>query len=166
MELLGLVHRRRSRVSLTLQFLRAVTLSLALAWLPSAASALDTGQSKTVDGLTVYIGAMPAEIVKGHPESHPEASAHGGPPSGVHEYHFVVAIFDSVSGARISNAKVSARVSGLGLVGPKKTLEPMKIEDTVTYGDYFNLPDKGLYTIDMEIERPAGTVRMEFVYEH
>lgn len=131
-----------------------------------AALAMDTGQTKTEHGLTAYLGVIPAEIVKAHPKEHPEAIAHGGPPSGAHEYHLIVAIFDAASGERIADAKVFARVSSLGLAGPQKTLEPMTIANTVTYGNYFALPDKGSYTIDLDIEQPAGAVKMKFVYEH
>jgi hypothetical protein len=141
-------------------------LSLALAWVPSAASALDEGQMKITEGLTVYLGVIPAEIVRGHRQPHPEAEMHGGPPRGEHESHVVVAVFDNASGDRIADAKITARVSQLGLVGPEKPLEPMKIAGTVTFGNYFNLPDKGRYTIDLKIERPAGTVRVKFVSEH
>lgn len=143
----------------------AAAFGMAVLFASLAASAMDIGQTKTVQGLTVDIGVIPAEIVKGHPKEHPEATAHGGPPSGQYEYHLVVAIFDATTGARITDAKVEARVSSLGLVGPQKTLEQMAIASTITYGNYFDLPEKGPYTIDIEIERPAGRVSMEFVYE-
>ncbi|MFZ5790102.1 MAG: hypothetical protein ACOY3L_05325 [Pseudomonadota bacterium] len=149
-----------------LRTLRVAIFALALAWVPFAASAIDTGQTKTVDGLTIYIGAIPAEIVKGHPGTHPEAGMHDGPPSGRHEYHLVVALFDAKTGTRISDATMFARVSSLGLVGPRKALTSMKIEDTITYGNYFNLPDRGLYTIDLEIKRASGTIKVGFSYEH
>jgi hypothetical protein len=143
----------------------AAVFGTAILFVSLTASAMDIGQTKTVNGLTVDIGVIPAEIMKGHPKGHPEASAHGGPPTGQHEYHLVVAVFDAASGARITDAKVQARVSSLGLVGPQKPLEAMAIAGTITYGNYFDLPEKGRYTIDIEIERPAGRVRMEFMYE-
>ena len=58
------------------------------------------------------------------------------------------------------------RVSGLGLVGSYKTLEPMKIADTITYGNYFELPGVDKYRIDLDVERPQGTVKFEFTYAH
>jgi hypothetical protein len=159
-------HRVRVAGGAFRRALRRAVLALALAWIPVAALAIDTGQTKTVDGLTIYIGAIPAEIVKGHPESHTETAMHDGAPSGPHEYHLVVALFDAKTGTRISDATMFARVSSLGLVGPRKALEPMKIEDTITYGNYFNLPDRGLYTIDLEIKRPTGRISVSFSYEH
>lgn len=145
--------------------LRAL-LVIALTFLPALGFAADTGQSKTASGLTVYLGMMPAAIIGGHPKGHAEAQAHGGPPRGQHAYHVVLAIFDAASGARIENVKVTARVSGLGLAGPRKSLEPMRIADTTTYGNYFDLPGKGPYRIDVEIEQAQRTVKFEFRYEH
>lgn len=121
--------------------------------------------SKTAGGLTAYLGLVPAEIVRGHAARHPEAQAHGGAPRGAHVYHVVVAIFDT-SGARVENAKVTARVSSVGLAGAQRLLEPMKIADTVTYGNYFNLPGRGRYRIDVEVERSQGPARFEFAYDH
>lgn len=80
----------------------------------------------TAGGLTAYLGVMLAEIVKGHPSSHPEGAMHGGAPTGPHEYHVVVTVFDTVSDARISDATVTAKASGLGGFGSEKTLEPMR----------------------------------------
>jgi hypothetical protein len=111
---------------------------------------------KTVDGLAVYLGVVPAEIVKGHLAGHPEQTMHGGMPSLGREYHVVAAIFDAASKARISDAAVTAQVSGLGLAGAKRRLEPMEIANTTTYGGFFNLPGRDLYTIRLEIQRPGG----------
>lgn len=144
----------------------ATVLALSLASVPMSGLAADQGQSKTAEGLAVYLGVMPAEIVKGHPRQHPEAQAHGGPPSGEHAYHFVVAVFDVASGARIEDAKVTARVSSLGLTGPQRSLDPMKIADTVTYGNYFNLPGRGPYRVEVQIGRPRVTAKVTFDYVH
>lgn len=139
---------------------------LTLAGVPTPVSAEDHEHSKTVSGLTAYLGMIPAQVIKGHSWQHPEVQAHGGPRRGEHVYHLVIAIFDTASGARVEDAKVTARVSSLGLVGPTRALEPMKIADTVTYGDYFNLPGRGRYRIDVAVDRSQGTVRFEFAYDH
>lgn len=91
---------------------------------------------------------------------------HGETPHGPHEHHLVVAVFDSASNARIGDATVTAKVSGLGLSGPEKTLEPMKIADSVTYGAYFNLTTD-LYTVKVTVQRPgAQPVVLNFKYGH
>ena len=152
--------RRRSQRSGATAFLALLTAWLA--WYPAIAA--DLGEAKTAGGLTVYIGVVPAEIVKGQYAAGPVA--HGRVPTGVHEYHVVAAVFDAATNARVSDATVRAKVSGLGLSGPEKALEPMKIADTLTYGAFFNLvPD--LYTIKLTVERPsAPPVRVEFKYDH
>ena len=136
-------------------------------WNDGAVAAQDT-EYKTVDGLAVYLGVVPAEIVKGHPSEHPEQTMHGGAPTGPHQYHVVAAIFDSASGARITDAAVTAQISGLGLSGANQKLEPMQISGTTTYGGYFNLPGRDLYTIRLTIERPgaARAVVVDFKYDH
>jgi hypothetical protein len=93
---------------------------------------------------------------------------HGGVPIGPHQYHVLAAMFDSASGARLSNAIVTAQISGLGLSGARQKLEPMEISGTTTYGGYFNLPGRDLYTVRLIIERPgaAQAVVVDFKYDH
>jgi hypothetical protein len=117
---------------------------------------------RTAGGLTVYLGVMPAEIIKGQPKMH------GGAPTGPHEQHIVVAIFDAASAARVSDATVTAKVSGLGLSGSEMTLEPMNIVNTITYGGFFDLPGVDLYTIAVSVRRPGSRqpVVFDFKYDH
>ena len=133
-----------------------------------AATAVEDMPYRTADGLAVYLGVVPAEIVKGHPPGHPEQAMHGGAPKGPHQYHVVVAVFDSASGNRISDATVTAQVSGLGLSGSKVKLEPMEIAGTISYGGFFNLPGRDLYTVRLTIERTgAGRATvMDLRYDH
>jgi len=147
---------------------RAIAFVLAVFGFVSALRAQPTtNDTATGSGLTAYLGIMPAEIVKGHPSIHPEGAMHGGPPSGAHEYHVVVAIFDTASGARVSDATVMAKVSGLGLSGPEKKLEPMIIANTVTYGGFFELT-ADLYTVRVTVKRPGAQapVVLDFRYDH
>jgi len=134
--------------------------------IPAMGHAFDTGQTKTADGFTVYLGVIPAEIIRGYPKDSPERMVHGGTPRGEHVYHVVVSIFETKSGARITDAKVSGQVASLGLGGPKRELEPMKIADTITYGNYFTLPGKGPYRIVLEITQSRRPVTVSFDYRH
>jgi len=145
-------------------FIGALLVSLLLAISPAMAA--QGGETKTVGGLTVYLGVVPAEVVKGPGPHSAERPMHGGTPRGAHEHHIVVAIFDSATNARIEDATVTAKISGLGLSGPQKTLEPMKIANTITYGAYFNLV-ADLYTIRVTVQRPgAQPVVVDFKYDH
>lgn len=126
----------------------------------AAAKSIDSSQ--TAGGMTVYLGVVPAADVKG------QGTTRAGVPSRSHAYHIVAAVFDAASGARVSDASVSARVSGLTLWGPEKRLRPIDIADTITYGGFVRLPGADLYTIRLTIQRP-GQVRpvlFEFKYDH
>ncbi|HET7680945.1 MAG TPA: hypothetical protein VFK79_12550 [Xanthobacteraceae bacterium] len=132
------------------------------------APATDDGLYKTANGLSVYLGMVPAEIVKGPLSRAGEQPMHGRIPKGAHQYHLVAAVFDAASGARISDVSVTAQVSGLTLSGPTKRLDPMQIADTITYGTFVNLPGPDLYTVRVTVERPGGhrPVAMDFTYDH
>jgi len=145
-----------------------VTLCASITSWSDGATATEDTEYKTVDWVAVYLGVVPAEIVKGHPRGHPEQTMHSGVPIGPHQYHVLAAIFDSASGARISDATVTAQISGLGLSGARQKLEPMEISGTITYGGYFNLPGRDLYTVRLTIERPgvARAVVVDFRYDH
>jgi hypothetical protein len=150
--------------------LKVVTASFALvcASVVSNTTAADDQDYKVVGGLAIYLGVMPAQIAKGHAPGHPERAMHGGPPRGQHQYHFVAAIFDDASKTRISDATVTAQISGLGLAGPRWKLEPMELSGTMTYGGFFNLPGRDLYTVRLTVERPgtAKPVVVDFKYDH
>jgi len=142
----------------------AMLLALALIWNPAIAA--EAGETKSAGGLTVYLGVVPSELIKDPSPYSAERPIHGGPPHGRHEHHIVVAVFDSATNTRITDAVVTAKVSGLGLSGFQKQLEPMKIADTITYGTFFNLPTD-LYTIKLTVQRPGSQpVALDFKYDH
>lgn len=131
-------------------------------------SAAEPELSKMSGGLTVYLGMIPAEIVKGPGPHSAERPMHGRIPRGPHEFHVVAALFDAANGTRVSDAAVTAQVSGLGLSGAKKQLELMQIEGTTTYGAFFNLPGRDIYIVKLSVERPgaARPLSFEFKYDH
>lgn len=123
-------------------------------------------QYRTAGGLTVYLGVVPAELVKGLGAHAGEKPMHGRTPKGPHEFHVVIAVFDTGSGTRVSDATVTAKVSGLGLSGAQKTLGSMQIADTITYGAFFNL-GRDIYTIRVTVQRPGRKpVALDFKYDH
>ncbi len=144
--------------------LRGALIAVFLGSVPASSS--DVGLYQRAGGVEAYIGFVPAEITKGHAK--PDEAMHEGLPRGGHQYHLVAAVFDANTGERISDASVMARVSGLGLVGPEKALEPMSIAGTITYGAYFELPGFDRYTIVLTIKREGTTkpVTLRFNYEH
>ena len=122
---------------------------------------------KTVGNTVIYMGLLPTEMIRGrHTEDHPEAAMHGGPPSASRKYHVVIALFDSKTNSRIENADIRARVSEIGLTGEEKTLEPMQIAGTMTYGNYFSMAGKGPFRIRLTIHIPGQPQEIIAEFEH
>ena len=120
---------------------------------------------QVVGGTAIYIGVMPAEVVRGHAPEHAERGMHGGAPPG--ENHLVVALFDAGTGRRVTDAEVTATISGTGLDRVEKRLEPMTIAGAVSYGNYFYMTGAGPYRIELRIlrGRAAGAIRARFEWK-
>ena len=128
-----------------------------------SAAAAAGGYRQVVDGVAIYFGVLPAELVRGHPRAHPESEMHGGVPAG--ENHLVVALFDDKSGARIIRAEVTATITGPGSFKAEKKLEPMVIADAASFGNYFAMLGPGPYRIDLVIRLPGGTKSLRARFE-
>jgi hypothetical protein len=124
-----------------------------------------TGTGYRVDhGIAIYYGVIPAEMLRGHPSQHPEATMHRGIPSSPHAYHVMVALFDASSLQRITGADVTANVAEVGLAGEEKKLEKFTIADAVTYGNYFEMRPKTRYRVSITVNTPrsSNAARVEF----
>ncbi len=128
----------------------------------TAAPAGDTAYRRMVDGVVVYFGMLPAELVRGHPPAHPESGMHGGVPVG--ENHLTVALFEDKTGVRITRAKVSATITGPDSFKLTKQLEPMTVVGSLTYGNYFSMPGPGPYRIVLHIQAPDARRSIEAVF--
>ena len=87
-----------------LKILLHIAMAGIVALLLGSALADDSGQHKIVNGVAIYLGVMPAEMILGHPKLHTEAKMHGGVPVGEHQRHVLVTLFDAASGKRIVGA--------------------------------------------------------------
>jgi hypothetical protein len=124
---------------------------------------------QVVNGVAIYLGVIPGEVLqKQHPKDHGEHKAHGGIPGKGHSDHVLVALFDEATGKRIENAQVMGSIVELGLGVQQKKLEVEEIEGTITYGNYFDLPDKSMYHIKLEIRYPErkGVIKAQFTHLH
>jgi hypothetical protein len=119
-----------------------------------------------VGNVVIYLGLLPAEMVRGHPAHHTESSMHGGASAASGEYHVVIALFDARNGKRITGAHISARVSDVGLFGEEKTLAPMQIAGTETYGNYFPMAGNGPFRIAIVIRLPGESQDTKAEFEH
>jgi len=61
----------------------------------SVANTAGDGLYQSASGVEAFIGVVRAEITKGHAPTGPEGAMHGGVPTGGHQYHLIVAVFDA-----------------------------------------------------------------------
>lgn len=109
--------------------------------------------SQTVAGVEIYLGVVPAAMVREHPRQHPEGRMHSGTTG--RGYHVMVALFEAKTGARITDAQVGARLVSSAQSAPETKLEPMSIAGAQTYGNYLDMVPGGSYRIDVSIRRPG-----------
>jgi hypothetical protein len=144
-------------------------LSFLLLTLAIPAFSQSGGAVQVVDGYRLYFGIVPSALLRGRNVPHvgSDEDAHGQPRADYRsEHHLLVAIFEAASGKRIENAGVTARVpiSGSTVSQP---MEPMRIGDTITFGNVFVLPAGNRYTFEVRIViagRPKPVIA-RFVYD-
>jgi len=141
------------------QFIRHIGWSalaaVVLGFAAGVVQASETGYRQVVDGVAIYFGVLPAELVRGHPPDHPESGMHGGTPVG--ENHIMVALFEDKTGRRIATAGVTARLTDNRGLDVRKKLEPMVVAGAASYGNYFYMPGTGPYRIQLTIRLPGAT---------
>jgi hypothetical protein len=145
----------------TAKQLRAAAAAAALA-LAAPALTGEAGGYRETEDMAVYVGILPAEMIKGH------TIVHGGRTgTETQEKHLVVALFDRDSGERIEDARVSARVQQKGRQTTSRELEPMEIAGTITYGNYFAFPEEADYRVRLAITRSDGaSEELDFDHAH
>ncbi|AXY43156.1 hypothetical protein D1793_13575 [Halomonas sp. JS92-SW72] len=139
-----------------------ILMVLLASWVSAPLLADDGGYYQSVDGMNVYIGILPAEMIKDHPIVH-----EGREGVMTREQHLTVTLVDQSSGQRIEDAKVAARLRHEGHSSEFLQLEPMDISDTITYGNFFSLPEEGAYRLQLRIDRIGEpTTEVEFRHRH
>lgn len=120
------------------------------------------------DGLVVYFAVVPAASALGHPADHTGREMHRNAPDGRYLHHLMVAVFDSTTGVRITNANVTAVVQDVSKPSVSRlSLEPMAVGGAQAYGGLATLPPRHRYRIGIEVVRPgAAPVRATFVHQH
>ena len=145
----------------------AVLIALGLTFGMAQAATLNPAQPIRLDGMELYFGIIPAEIVRGHPNDHEERSMHGGVPRGK-MHHLVISVFDSKTRARITDATLTGSVTEVGLAIQRKPLESMSFGGAVSYGNYFAMPNQGPYEIVVNVQRRGSSkpATARFKYWH
>ncbi len=131
-----------------------------------AAPAIDPSH-KTIDGVEIYLGLLPAESVHDeYPSGSLESSMHRGIPKRAGYYHVNVSLFNSKTQSPISDAQVAVRVEEIGSASESKKLELMKISNVMSYGNYFKMAGKGPYWIKIQIQMPGVAKIIKAQFEH
>lgn len=128
-----------------------------------------TPQYKTVNDIDIYYGVVPIEVVKIHEKQHGEERMHGKGLPAYGSHHLIVTLYDTKTAQRITDATVTATVIPLGMSHEKKPLEVMKINNAVSYGNYFSMPAGDTpYRIQITLTRPSNhmPVSADFEYRH
>lgn len=131
------------------------------------AAAINPVQPIQLEGMELFFGIIPAEILRGHASDHEERSMHGGVPRGK-MHHLVISVFDSKTRARITDATLTGSVTEPGMAIQRKRLESMSFGGAVSYGNYFAMPNQGPYEILVTVQRPGNskTATTRFKYWH
>lgn len=142
-------------------FLKAALVVMSMVMLNPIAAAADAPENfQVVDGVALYLGVMPAQLVQGH------TAMHGGVSAARYRDHLVVALFDNATGRRIEDVQATAAAMAPGLNSQWKTLEPMRVAEAVTYGNYFDMPREGAYHIQLRIRRPGQPQLIKATFTH
>lgn len=95
-------------------------LSAILLGVTLAAPAAERGYRQIVDGVAIYFGIMPAQLVRGHPPDHPEGQIHGGAAAALNYRRNVVGtdvtlLAGDFRGDRVVGLDLAGRLGDAGL---------------------------------------------------
>ncbi|HSD53660.1 MAG TPA: c-type cytochrome [Burkholderiales bacterium] len=129
------------------------------------------GNRKVVGGMEIYLGVVSAESLRAQQQQRQGgavATMHGGIPRGKDYYHVNISLVDDATKADIADAQVEATVEEPGLSVQTEKLELMALEKRVSYGNYFRMPGKDPYSIEVRIWRPGAPapVSTKFSFRH
>jgi cytochrome c5 len=131
-----------------------------------ARAALPATLYKSVDGLDVHLGFVPAETMRVFPEGSVERTMHGGVPRGSGYYHVNVSLVDVATKARIGDAQVDIRVEQPGMSSVSKTLQPVAINNAPGYGNYVRMRGNSTYRITLQVKKAGAPQPVEAKFEH
>ncbi len=121
---------------------------------------------RSVGGIEIYFGLIPAHNLLALPKGSAERTMHGGVPKGAGYYHVNVSLFDEKTRAPIGDAQIQMQLEQPGLSSTTTELEPMLI-GAGSYGNYIKPEPRAFYRITLHIARSQGTTRLvEAKFEH
>ena len=132
----------------------------------ATAPARPAGNLKAVGGTEIYLGLLPAEVLRSYPKDSVERTMHGGVPGGAGHYHINVSVVDVASKAPIAGAKVEIKIEDQGISSETTTLQPITINNAPSYGNYVKLRRKTPYLFTVKVQKPGSAHAIEAKFEH
>ena len=141
--------------------------AVALAAFAAIAQAAPTDQRQQNERITLYYGVVPAALSQAALAAHPPAAdAHGAVRPAADTHHLVVALFDTPTGQRITQATVTVRHTPPTGAAMSKVLEPMPLGDTLSYGSTFVIAEGRGHRFRIEVRRDERVERFDVVYDN
>lgn len=138
----------------------------------STANATDSNWHADTNSYRVYLGVVPASIIKKNLTLiDKDKSLHGGTNNTTNAtQHIMVSIFSKKDNKRILKATAIARIKNKKIFGSKKIIKPLEKMNTsgaITYGNYFKLSKKGTYKIDVDVYQSDknGSEKASFIFK-
>ena len=132
----------------------------------SASPAKSAGNFKAVGGMEIYLGFVPAEVLRAYPQESAERSLHGGVPSGAGYFHVNVSLFDRTSKTPVAGAEVRLRIALLNGTGVSRTLEPVTLNSVPGYGNYVRLRRNTQYVMTVRVQKSDAPRAVEARFYH
>lgn len=117
---------------------------------------------KSIEGMEVFLGVVPAETMRARLAS--DSAAKARIPSGKGYFHVSVVLQESGSKAEIKDAEIEARVANL-VNGETRKLEPATTNKRLSYGSYFQMPGNDPYTVTLKIQKKGAAVPIEAKFD-
>ena len=143
------------------------TAVVALAACAAAPQAGPTDQRQQNERITLYYGVVPAALSQAAVAAHPPApDVHGTVRPAADTHHLVVALFDTPTGQRITQATVTVRHTPPQGAVMSKVLEPMPLGDALSFGTTFVIAEGRNHRFRIEVRRGERVERFDVVYDN
>lgn len=141
--------------------------AVALAVFAAAAQATPTDQRQQNERITLYYGVVPAALSQAAVAAHPPTpDVHGTVRPAADTHHLVVALFDTPTGQRITQATVTVRHTPPQGAVMSKVLEPMPLGDALSFGTTFVIAEGRNHRFRIEVRRGERVERFDVVYDN
>lgn len=131
---------------------------------PASAAAIGPNH-RTIGGLEMDLGIVPASYLLAFPRESVERSMHGGVPSGAGYYHLNLSLADAKTYAPVNDASIDIDIEQPGITRATARLEPMAV-GAASYGNYVRLKPHTTYLITVRVHAQAWPRGVEAKFDY